>query len=124
MKESTVARGTRGEVLAEAFLRQKGYHILVRNYRDNRSRCEIDLIVRQGNEIVFVEVKSGTGTGFGPPQSWVREGKQRRIARAARRFLQERRLYDMPCRFDVIGIDLSQHPPSASHIERAFWSEY
>ncbi len=122
MEESTHTRGSRGESVAEVFLSRKGHAILARNYRDSLSRCEIDLITRDGEELVFVEVKSAAGRRFGDPHAWVDARKQRHIARAARRFLQERDWHGFPCRFDVIGIDLSQDPPRITHIERAFWS--
>ena len=122
MGESTHTRGSRGESIAEAFLRRKGHVILARNFRDSLSRCEIDIISRDGDELVFVEVKAGTGRRFGEPHTWVRGRKQQHIARAARRFLQDRNWHEVPCRFDVIGIDLSRNPPRVTHIERAFWS--
>ena len=122
MAESTHTRGSRGESIAEAFLRGKGHAVLARNFRDAVSRCEIDLITRDGDELVFVEVKAGTGRRFGEPQSWVDGRKQQHIARAARRFLQERSWHEKPCRFDVIGIDLSRNPPGVTHLEHAFWS--
>ncbi len=122
MSESTQTRGSRGEAIAEVFLRRKGHAVLSRNYRDAVSRCEIDIITRDDEEIVFVEVKAGTGRRFGDPQSWVHAWKQQHISRAARRFLLERNWHEVPCRFDVIGIDLSRNPPGVTHIERAFWS--
>ena len=122
MRESTHTRGSRGESIAEGYLRRKGHAVLARNFRDSLSRCEIDIITRDGEELVFVEVKSGTGPRFGAPQSWVRGRKQHHITRAARRFLQERNWHEVPCRFDVIGVDLSGNPPRITHIEGAFWS--
>ena len=122
MTESTHTRGSRGESIAEAYLRRKGHAVLARNFRDPVSRCEIDLVTRDGDELVFVEVKAGTGRRFGDPQSWVDGRKQRHIVRAARRFLQERSWHETPCRFDVVGIDLSRNPPRVTHLEHAFWS--
>lgn len=123
-RESTRARGARGEDLAEQYLVGKGYTVLDRNYRDSISRSEIDLIVRHGSRIVFVEVKSCTQRQFGAPESWVNPRKQGRIARAAQKYLQERRLYDAECQFDVIGISLDRNPPQITHIEQAFWSVF
>jgi putative endonuclease len=122
MGESTHTRGARGESIAEVFLCRKGHAILARNYRDTVTRCEIDLITRDGEELVFVEVKAATGRRFGDAQSRVDARKQRHITRAAHRFLQERNWHALPCRFDVIGIDLSLDPPRITHIEGAFWS--
>ena len=124
MPESTRDRGTRGEMIAVRHLRQNGYTILIKNFRDTISRGEIDIIARYGEEIVFVEVKSGRGKQFGPPETWVHTRKQQRIARAAQRYLQDHQLFDVPCRFDVIGIMLDRTPPHITHIEQAFWSNY
>jgi putative endonuclease len=123
-KESTRTRGTRGERMAEAYLVKKGYTILERNYRDTLSRSEIDLIARHRDQIVFIEVKSGMQRHFGAPESWVHARKQQRIARAAQRYLQDRRMTEMTCRFDVVGILLDETPPHIVHIEQAFWSVF
>ena len=69
MPESTRDRGTRGEMIAVRHLRQNGYTILIKNFRYTISRGEIDIIARYGEEIVFVEVKSGRGKQFGPPET-------------------------------------------------------
>jgi putative endonuclease len=123
MGESTHTRGSRGESIAEVFLCRKGHTVLARNYRDSVTRCEIDLITRDGEELVFVEVKTASGRRFGDPQSRVdAKTAPDQITRAAHRFLQERRWYALPCRFDVIGVDLSLDPPRITHIEHAFWS--
>lgn len=124
MPESTRDRGTRGEAIAARHLLQNGYIILIKNFRDTISRGEIDIIARDGEEIVFVEVKAGHGKQFGPPENWVHPRKQQRIARAAQRYLQDHQLFDTSCRFDVIGIMLDQTPPQITHIEQAFWSHY
>lgn len=124
MPESTRNRGARGEAIAVEYLRRNGYAILEKNFRDSISRSEIDVIVKRGDEIIFVEVKAGYGKQFGPPETWVHPRKQKRIARAAQRYLQDHQLFDAPCRFDVIGIILDRTTPHITHIEQAFWSEY
>ena len=119
---STRSRGARGEELAARYLIEKGFILLDRNYRDNLSRGEIDLIARIGTCLVFIEVKAGRGAAFGSPESWVDARKQMRIARAANRYLQDHLLQDAECRFDVIGIHMDRNPPEVVHIEQAFWS--
>ena len=119
---STRSRGARGEELAARYLIEKGFILLDRNYRDNLSRGEIDLIARIGTCLVFIEVKAGRGSAFGSPESWVDARKQMRIARAANRYLQDHLLQDAECRFDVIGIHMDRKPPEVVHIEQAFWS--
>ena len=94
-----------GESLAAKHLKAHGYEILARNYRARRG--EIDLIARDGEFIVFVEVKTRRSLKFGLPQAAVTLRKQRQISKVALAYLQFRNLMDAPCRFDVIAIHLS-----------------
>ena len=122
MSESTHVRGSQGEQVAARFLIRKGYTILHRNYRDKISRSEIDLVVRQDDCIVFVEVKTGSAHTFGAPETWVDVRKQRRVARAASHYIHEHDLYGTDCRFDVIGITVDQGRYLIKHLEHAFMS--
>ncbi|HNQ35871.1 MAG TPA: YraN family protein [bacterium] len=97
--------GARGEALAADFLRRRGYRILARNYRTRLG--ELDLVARHGREIVFIEVRTRQGGGFGTPAESVRRLKQSRWRRAAVVFLQQQDWSDRPCRFDFVGVDLS-----------------
>jgi putative endonuclease len=63
----------------------RGYRILATNVW--LAGCELDLIVRRGSRLVFVEVKSKSGTGFGRPEDMVDERKRRRLLRAAEAWL-------------------------------------
>ena len=94
-----------GESLAAKHLKARGYEILARNYRALRG--EIDLIVRDGEFTVFVEVKTRRSLKFGVPQAAVTWQKQRQISKVALAYLQSHNLLDAPCRFDVIAIHLS-----------------
>ena len=94
-----------GESLAAKHLKARGYRILAQNYRARRG--EIDLIARDGEFIVFVEVKTRRSLKFGLPQAAVTLQKQRQISKVALAYLQSRNLMDAPCRFDVIAIHLS-----------------
>lgn len=124
---STKRIGDRGEALAAAYLEADGYRILDRNYRFEQA--EVDLVCFQpspdgeGGEIVFVEVKTRSGLGFGTPAEAVTAEKQARIADVARAYLYERRLEGAPVRFDVIGIVLHREgAPDIEHFENAFWA--
>ena len=68
MPESTRLQGTRGENLAVKFLLDKGHILVQRNYKDRVSRGEIDVITRDQDCLVFVEVKAGRPHEFGPPE--------------------------------------------------------
>ncbi|MDD5557408.1 MAG: YraN family protein [bacterium] len=94
--------GERGEEIAGELLRRRGYRILARNYRCPRG--EIDLIARDRDVIVFVEVK-GRGSGrFGSPLEAVTPRKRRRLAAAALHYLASCGLLRARTRFDVVGI--------------------
>ena len=97
--------GIVGENIACAELLQRGYAILERRYRTRYG--EIDIIARDGDVTVFVEVKTRTGNDFGDGAEAVTPWKQRRIAKMAVDFLARHRLNDRPCRFDVVAVDVS-----------------
>ena len=109
-----------GESLAVEHLRTRGCKILAQNYRAGRG--EIDLIVQDGQFIVFVEVKTRRSLKFGLPQAAVTRQKQKQISKIALAYLQSENLWDTPCRFDVIGIHLSPQSEllRLEHIESAF----
>src|SRR5271168_5306249 len=86
--------GDRGEREAARFLRRKGLRILTRGYRTNQG--EVDLIARDGNVVVFVEVKSRRE---GVPAEAVTLEKQRRLTLAALHFLRRNNLLEHSCRF-------------------------
>ena len=123
---ATKELGDRGEELAARFLESNGYLILDRNYRFQRA--EIDLVCFEPSEegqgeIVFAEVKTRSGLGFGRPEEAVSEQKRRYIVRAAQAYLHERRLEKSVCRFDVISIVLGDgDEPAIEHFKRAFWA--
>ncbi len=94
-----------GESAAAEYLKAHGYKILAQNYRFRRG--EIDLIARQGKRIIFVEVKTRRSLKFGLPQHAVTLKKQRQISKIALAYLQTQNLMNVPCRFDVIAIQLS-----------------
>jgi putative endonuclease len=94
--------GKDAERRADAFLQRQGLRTLARNYRCRGG--EIDLIARDRDTLVFVEVRLRRHTAFGGPLASVDARKQRRLTIAAEHYLQ-RHPWSGPCRFDVIGID-------------------
>lgn len=110
--------GNSGEDRAAEFLLRHGYEIVVRNFRTNQG--EIDIIVKKGEYIVFVEVKT-LPKGNLEFLSHVLDGrKQKRIVKTAKRFLAINRQYSNSyIRFDVIVIDMPGLP-QVYHIENAF----
>ena len=94
--------GLRGEEIAREFLEKSGYRIVTRNYRCKLG--EIDIIARDGETLVFIEVKTRTDSAFGSPAAAVTLKKQRQIGKAAQWYLAEQDLFGTPARFDVIAI--------------------
>ena len=87
-------------------LRRKRYRILEKNYTCRYG--EIDVVARDGRTLVFVEVKTRMSGRYGPPQLAVTPRKQRRYARAALHYLQEKGTPDVPVRFDVVSVLMSE----------------
>lgn len=94
--------GESGETLACRHLESRGYRILERNFRCRSG--EVDVVARQGEATIFVEVKERRGSSHGDGQEAVTFGKRRRIVRAARLFAAARGLSESVLRFDVISI--------------------
>jgi putative endonuclease len=111
--------GERGESIAEAYLRGQGFVILEKNYRGRTG--EIDIVAREGDTIVFVEVKARRNLAYGPPQLAVTPFKQRQISRTALTWLAHRKKANAIARFDVIAILVPDHEvPQIEHIRNAF----
>ena len=115
--------GELAERVAAAFLQMKGYSILATNYTFHRR--EIDIVARTERRIIFIEVKCRSGRGFGLPREAVGREKMRRIVGAARGFLAEQDLKDMPSRFDVIEVRIERGGLSLTveHIVGAFGAD-
>lgn len=128
MGETTKHIGDRGEDLAADYLAGQGYRVLDRNYRFEHA--EIDLVCfdpaasgDRGGELVFVEVKTRSGLGFGRPEEAVTAEKKEHLVYASRAYLYERKLEGAPCRFDVLAIVLHEGaPPDVEHFKNAFWA--
>src|SRR3984893_19259040 len=100
-------RGARGEKLACRFLRRHGYKILYRNFKGRRGG-EIDIVCRDHDTLVFVEVKTRTSEDFGRPLEAVDRQKQRQISRGGLAWL---RMLDNPeilFRFDVVEVIITE----------------
>ncbi|MDG1949818.1 MAG: YraN family protein [bacterium] len=116
--------GNRGENAVAGFLIDLGYTMLARQYRTRGG--EIDLICQDGNEVVFVEVKSRRSSVFGYPEQSVTSTKIGRMLRASERYFQEQKMGDVPWRFDVVAVEYEQDPPKITHfigidIPERFW---
>ena len=112
--------GRYGEQLAVEHLQAAGLTVLDRNWRCREG--ELDVVARQGGTVVFVEVKTRSGTGFGEPTEAVTQRKARRLRVLAARWLAENRPADASdLRFDVVAIVRRRgYAPQLVHLQGAF----
>ena len=118
-------RGVAGETYAYWYLRRHGYVFVARNYRAPGDKAEIDLIGYDHGVLVFVEVKTRSGTDNRPglPEEAVTGDKTFYIERLARRFLAQRRTPGISWRFDLVAIEnRAGHPPDLRLYRNAFGS--
>lgn len=97
-----IERGERGEEVAARHLRRAGYKVLVRRFQSRHG--EIDLVCRQGEWLVFVEVKTRASEEFGAPSEAVDHTKQERLSRAALEYLRLLHHPRVRWRFDVVEV--------------------
>lgn len=122
-KASNRSKGNFIESQAAAYLRRLGYEIIARNYAYQGG--ELDIVAREGDTIVFVEVKSVWNNQQGNPAARVNAAKQKKIWKTACHFLHTHRDdapkgFDQPCRFDVLSARVYLKPLQFSHIKNAF----
>jgi putative endonuclease len=112
--------GKRGEELARKHLEQKGYKIVTTNFRCKLG--EIDIIAKDKDVVVFVEVRTITSAKFGPAYNTVTYPKQKQVKRVALFYISKYNLVNTQFRFDVIGITLNQRTGDyqLDHIPNAF----
>ncbi len=96
--------GRKGEDAAVRFLERRGYDIVERNWTCFAG--EADIIARDGEAVVFVEVKTRTGASNGLPAEAVTKNKRERYEKIACAFLADYDVVDVPVRFDVVSISL------------------
>lgn len=108
--------GRIGEERAAAFLKKAGMKIIARNVRVGSD--ELDLIARQDDTLIFVEVKTRADETFGRPAAAVDRAKRKNLSRAAINFLKKRKLRPPYIRFDVV--EVIGDKPEIRHIPDAF----
>jgi len=115
--------GKLGENLACAALAERGYAIIATRYRTRVG--EIDIVARDGDTTVFVEVKSRAGDQFGGAAAAVTLWKQHKIALMAMDYIARYRIENTPCRFDVVTVDVVDgQPPRIEVYRNAFDSAF
>ncbi len=100
-----IRTGNKGENMAADFLREKGFEIVAQNYRFKHA--EIDLIIKKGEWIIFVEVKTRSSTDFGEPEEFVNDKKARKIFEAAEEYIFSNDWHGH-IRFDIVSVKLGR----------------
>ena len=111
--------GDHGERLAATYLTDAGLRVLDRNWRCREG--ELDIVARDDGALVFCEVKTRRGTGYGHPAEAVTPAKQRRIRLLAQRWLAAHDEHAPVIRFDVVGVLVHRdRPADITHFPAAF----
>lgn len=113
------ARGNVVEAASERYLQQQGLQAIERNF--NRRGGEIDLVMRDGETLVFVEVRFRKSDRFGTPAESITASKKRKLLQTAQLYLLAYPLWrNKPCRFDVIGARPGESGLQFEWIQNAF----
>jgi putative endonuclease len=116
---STTDLGNHGERIAAAFLTDAGLQVLDRNWRCRDG--ELDIVARDGDALVFCEVKTRRATGYGHPAEAVTPVKQRRLRTLAQRWLAAHDEHAPELRFDVVAVLVpGRGPAEVTHLAGAF----
>ena len=121
MSQRGIELGKKCEREAVRFLKRRGYKILARNYRSPFG--EIDAIAKNGDCIVFVEVKSRSSPLFGPPYLRLVKRKRENIVKSALSYLKRYSSPDAECRIDIVSISLDKKEGRIELIKDAFGIE-
>lgn len=113
---NNIIEGKKGEILAQKFLKKKGFKILQTNYRNKIGEIDIICFDNKNNEIIFIEVKTRSTLQMGMPCEAVDFRKQKKIRNTASLYLLQNNKLDDKIRFDVIEVLNGE----INHIEYAF----
>ncbi len=110
--------GWDGEKAATQYLKQQGMKLLVPRYRCRHG--EVDLVMRDGDTLVFVEVKTRKSEEFGDPSEAVTFEKQKHVSKVALDYLRRLRNPEIPVRFDIVEVVVEENGAKCHHIPNAF----
>ena len=116
------AFGQKAESIAIRRLKKAGYKIVTRNYRNRIG--EIDIVARDGDTLVFVEVKARRSARYGDPKHALTRAKQRKISMVALEYLKSTGQGSTKARFDVVAITAPASEPRIEIIKNAFELAY
>jgi putative endonuclease len=117
-KTTTKQTGNKGEQVAMQHLQQQGLEIVQMNYRFGHG--EIDIVARDGEVLVFCEVKTRYNDEFGAPEYAITLKKQQQLRRIAQAYLFDHEIREVDCRFDVVAIRMKGNQPEINYIKNAF----
>jgi putative endonuclease len=121
MKELTTECGARIEQAVRNYLEKHGLSFVCKNFRTRLG--EIDLIMREQETLVFIEVRYRRSDKYGSPIETVTYSKRKKLVKAAKIYLQRQGLLDQkPCRFDIVGV--TQNATKFEWIKDAFWERW
>jgi len=115
---STKEQGNKGEQIARQHLKLLGFEIVEMNYRFGHG--EIDIIAKDGDTLVFCEVKMRKSEEYGDPEYAITSNKQKQIRKIAQGYLYEHEIREQDCRFDVVAIRMKRSTPEINYIKNAF----
>jgi len=118
LQSSTKSKGNEGEEKAVHFLKEKGFEIVERNFRFGKG--EIDIIAKDANTLVFVEVKARESLEYGLPEEAITKRKILQLRKIAEAYLAEKEVNEETIRFDVIAILILGGGTQITHYENAF----
>jgi len=119
MSRQGIELGKSGEEVALGYLKNKGYRILERNFKN--SLGEIDIIAKDKKTWCFIEVKTRTNLDKGLPQEAITPAKQHKLSKVALSFLKSRKLLNSPARFDIVSVLKNPEGEKVELIQNAFF---
>lgn len=123
MSKSRLSLGKKGEKIARRYLKKMGYRILAQNYRTRLG--EIDLVAEEAGVVVFIEVKTRSGTEYGQTLEAITRKKRQQISKVALEYLNKNNQHDSSARFDVVSVLLtSESSPQIEIVQDAFDLSY
>ena len=111
--------GRKGENIAALFLQKHGYKIVERNFKCKQG--EIDIIAKQKNQYIFIEVKTRKSLKYGMPSESVNKTKQNHIKKVAQYYICTNKISNFIIRFDIIEIYLKNGKYQINHLKQAFY---
>jgi putative endonuclease len=120
MNLSSSKKGHEGEDLACSFILKKGLKIIERNYRYGKVG-EIDVVAKDGEQLVFIEVKYRKNLEYGEPEYGITKNKMNQLRKLADIYLFDKNITNTDCRFDVVAIlELEKGKPKINYYPNAF----